>query len=85
MKNLLIILLALTACKPGAPPSHPFTGEPTCESACANLRALLCEAGEPSDGVSCVELCEDMVDAGAPYPLRCVTEASSCAMADTCR
>jgi hypothetical protein len=76
MKKL--ILLFLVACGPVAPQPKPFTGEATCETACENLQAMACEA------VSCTELCLELVDYGAPYPVQCVTTAPSCQAADAC-
>lgn len=83
MKKFLLLLLV--ACGPTTPHPRPFEGEATCETACTNLQRMGCEAAQPSDGTTCTELCEELVDYGAPYPVRCVTEASTCLGADSCQ
>lgn len=84
MKKLTILFVLLAACRPPTAPLAPDGGE-TCETACQNLERMGCEAGRPSDGTSCAELCGELVDFGAPYPVVCATRATSCEAADRCR
>ena len=62
----------------GAPDVVPVS----CETACANQRALSCEIGQPTpEGHDCVVVCQNLEDgpiASVRWDLECLTEAASC-------
>jgi hypothetical protein len=67
----------------GCPPAErPDDG---CAAACAQLRALGCDEGEPSpEGKSCETVCRVAAEAGIALGTACVATASSCEAARAC-
>lgn len=94
---IAILTMATTlvaACGPAPAPQAPSTveaeaGAPnSCTTACTNLRKLHCPLGEPTrKGASCETVCDNVQvnNAGAGFPVVCLTRAKSCEIADTCR
>lgn len=73
----LILAAFLTACVPAQYP--PAAND--CAAACAHLRELRCETGEPTPGGA---TCEQVCEAGPAFPLACMTRVDSCEAADAC-
>lgn len=84
---LAFVVLGTACCKVGpAPgPDGPSTGA-TCETACARLEALGCEAAKPTPGgEECAAVCENAQASGfVKWDLGCRTEAPTCDAADEC-
>jgi len=77
-------LLVLAACstppEPKKPGVHVPDDTPSCPSACAHLRELGCEEGQPlEDGTSCEKFCEDTQNAGHALRPSCATTIQTCA------
>jgi hypothetical protein len=77
----------LACCKPGPVPGPVEPGnDATCETACARLEALGCEAAKPTPGgEECASVCANAQASGiVKWDLGCRTEASTCDAADDC-
>lgn len=87
MKTLLLAAaLAASQCNAGPEPKPVPGGEVNCISACANLAVMSCPESLPtSEGATCEMVCENAVGNGLRIPLRCYTEAPSCAAAKACQ
>ncbi|MDQ2668027.1 MAG: hypothetical protein M3Z05_18795 [Gemmatimonadota bacterium] len=91
---LIVATTLVAACGPApapqAPSVEPEAGAPAmgCGSACTNLRSLHCSLGEPTKkGASCEVVCDNVQvnNAGAGFPVACLTHAKSCDAANACR
>jgi len=61
---------------------------PSCGTACTNLRGLGCALGKPTPrGANCETVCNNVQvqNAGAGFPVACLSAARSCSIADACR
>lgn len=94
MRHLIfVIIVALAGCpQPANPPPAPelpdASSGASCSTACENMRLLGCEVGKPSPkGASCETVCDNVHvnNAGAGFPVGCLTRARSCKAADACR
>lgn len=93
---VLLLSLATTlqvACAAEPPTKRPVEESdaargPSCSSACERLRALGCMVGQRTPhGASCETVCTRVQadNAGAGFPIACLTAAKTCAIADACR
>ncbi len=95
---LAIVITSALSCGPfnPTPPVDPEAGTAEdCDAACVNLALLQCPGWEGSPGadeeygteddVSCVEVCEDLLEEPSMtlYPL-CTSKATSCEQVDLC-
>lgn len=87
MRHRLLALFSLfflshCRCVPVGPPP----GRATCESVCAHLSEMGCEAALPTaKGASCATVCGNAVSTGwAAWDLECMAEAKTCEGADSC-
>jgi hypothetical protein len=82
----LLAVLVLGGCMPVPPPLPPADGPGTCESACANARAL---GGCGLDLTYCEADCHDASSAEATlrvrFPVDCMSAAKSCEEMRQCR
>lgn len=81
MRTLLFLAIGLgSACGPAElPPPRLPTDTADCPAACAHLRALGCEEGQPlEDGSSCESFCEDTQNAGHALNPSCVKSIRRC-------
>lgn len=90
---VLLFLLPI-ACAPAPAPKPPVFEQPdgarpaTCESACENMRTRECELGKPTPrGATCEKVCTNVWEnnAGAGFPVVCLTGARTCEEAKACR
>ena len=89
MKKLLLLTMLTFSCaacpidKPtindGAAPAN------TCTAACANGRRLECQWAMPSDASPCVAVCQNAMDFGVKWDLRCMSTAETCWLIDICK
>jgi hypothetical protein len=83
--GLTALLLALS-CGPYVPPEPPGDdGEATCQSAHETLSALGCEGVDATWDQRCERAQAAEREAGWRYPVRCLTEATTCKEAEVCR
>lgn len=93
----LLITLSCTP-RPPVPPVGPTDVDasiadaadearrPTCADVCARLSALHCpEAETTAAGATCLDVCRNVQSSGvAGWNLSCLSNAKSCAAADSC-
>lgn len=86
MRRMLALLSLFVFAHCRCVPVGPAPGRATCESACAHLAELGCEAGRPTArGHSCQSVCEDAAATGwGGWDVQCVVDAVDCASADVC-
>lgn len=80
-----MLIVALTGCAT-VPPQPTPVGASSCETACARLAQLGCNAAKPTSmGTPCATVCANVETSGVvSYSVECVTTAESCAAADRC-
>lgn len=91
--SMLFVVSLTTGCSPAPAPRPPVEQSdsaraPSCGSACEHLRALGCAVGKATPrGASCETVCDRIQtdNAGAGFPVACLTAAKTCAIADACR
>ncbi len=77
----LALILSLAACGPAVQRPHPHlpTDTPRCPDACAHLRNLKCEEGQPlEDGTTCEDFCQATQESGHALNPTCVMTIKSC-------
>ena len=86
MMLTVVLCAVLAGCPAPLPPPVPPTGTPTCETACARLEQLGCNAAKATPaGTPCITVCVNVETSGVViYGVECVTAAESCAAADRC-
>jgi hypothetical protein len=86
MKTFFLALtLCLAACGPAVEHPHPHlpTDTPRCPDACAHLRELKCDEGQPlADGTTCEAFCESTQSSGHALMPSCVVNIKKCSDMD---
>lgn len=86
MKTFFLALtLCLAACGPAVEHPHPHlpTDTPRCPDACAHLRELKCDEGQPlADGTTCEAFCESTQTSGHALMPSCVVNIKKCSDMD---
>lgn len=82
---LLVMSVALAACKPPEP-EHPPTYNPTsCSDACGKARALCGPATlAPRKGGTCEDVCRVTEEGGGDFRTGCLSAAATCGAVHSC-
>ena len=82
----VLLISMIAGCPQPLPPPAPPTGTPSCETACARLEQLGCNAAKPTPGgTTCATVCTNVETSGVVlYGVECVMVAETCAAADRC-
>lgn len=88
-RHLLALVLFLSGCGGAQPSVVPVVVEPgdtdKCPAACAHLRDLGCEEGQPlEDGTTCEKFCVETQKNGQPLNPTCVLSITACTEIESC-
>jgi hypothetical protein len=79
----VVLAFVLAACGQTMPTPHVPTDTPRCPDACAHLRNLKCDEGNPlEDGTTCEAFCESTQGSGHALEPSCVVNITKCSDMD---